>query len=97
MPYLSKEGFPYRVFHRVHKDLVKKAAKLEPPAAAASLLAAYLKAAVFVTPRKLASLFKLCLDENEVRWAIGELVKKKKARLQGVGHDEILVRYPLSK
>jgi len=57
IPYLSKEGFPYRVFEKVHPDLVKAAKKLN----AEDALQIIRDAIGSITPRKFASMFKLLL------------------------------------
>jgi hypothetical protein len=61
IPYLSKEGFPYRIFEKAHPDLVKTARKLKIETA----MAAILDAARTFPPRKVASMFKLCFTEAE--------------------------------
>jgi hypothetical protein len=66
IPYLSKEGFPYRIFEKAHPDLVKAAGKLKIEAA----MAAILDAAGTFPPRKTASMFKLCFTEAERRQII---------------------------
>jgi hypothetical protein len=66
IPYLSKEGFPYRIFEKAHPDLVKAARKLKIEAA----MAAILEAAGTFPPRKTASMFKLCFTEAERRQII---------------------------
>ena len=63
IPYLSKEGFPYRVLEKAHPDLVKAARKLKIEAA----MKAILDAAREFPPRKTASMFKLCFTEAERR------------------------------
>jgi len=57
IPYLSKEGFPYRIFEKAHPDLVKAARKMNTDAA----LEIIHKAAGPMPPKKFASMFKLCL------------------------------------
>lgn len=91
IPYLSKEGYPYRIFHGAHKDLVKAAAGVALEKEGATLILAYLKAAVFIPLRKLAWLFKLCLTENELRMVLAGLVKRKKAEIRLVGKTEIIL------
>jgi hypothetical protein len=56
IPYLSKEGYPYRVFKRAHPELVKAAKKIKVEDAVKTI------AAVFpdVPAKKIASMFKLC-------------------------------------
>jgi hypothetical protein len=56
IPYLSKEGFPYRIFQKAHPDLVK-AAKMNADEA----LEIIRDAAGPIPPRTFASMFKLCL------------------------------------
>jgi len=57
IPYLSKEGFPYRIFEKAHPDLVKAARKMNTDAA----LEIIRKVAGPMPPKKFASMFKLCL------------------------------------
>ena len=61
IPYLSKEGFPYRVFDRAHPELVKAARQMKPETA----LKRVLTAAEGFPSRKTAVMFKLCLTEAE--------------------------------
>jgi len=57
IPYLSKEGFPYRIFEKTHSDLVKAAKKIKTDDA----LQIIRDAAGPIPPKKFASMFKLCL------------------------------------
>jgi hypothetical protein len=57
IPYLSKEGFPYRIFEKAHPDLVKAAKKISTDDA----LEIIREAAGPIPPRRFASMFKLCL------------------------------------
>jgi len=57
IPYLSKEGFPYRIFEKAHPDLVKAAKKINAPDA----LEIIRDAAGPIPPKKFTSMFKLCL------------------------------------
>jgi hypothetical protein len=66
IPYLSPEGYPYRVFEKANPDVVRTAAKLSVEKAALNLIESYLQAAVFVTQRKLLSMFQLLLTEAEL-------------------------------
>lgn len=61
IPYLSKEGFPYRIFEKAHADLVKIAKATNTDAA----LRALVQAAGDISRRKFASMFKLCLTPKE--------------------------------
>ena len=57
IPYLSKEGFPYRIFEKAHTDLVKAAKKMNTEAA----LQVIREAVGPIPPKKFASMFRLCL------------------------------------
>ncbi len=83
LPYLSPEGFPYRVFEKTHPELVRSAGKLRVEGAVCSVIEAYLRAALFVTPRKLASMFGLLFSDAEARSAIETLVRTHRARQMG--------------
>jgi hypothetical protein len=61
IPYLSKEGFPYRVFEKAHPDLVRAASKIKIPEAIQSIV----EAAGSIPAKKLISMFKLCFTEAE--------------------------------
>jgi len=61
IPYLSKEGFPYRVFDKTHPELVKAAKKMKINDA----LAAVLKAATAFPRKKTGLMFKLCFTQGE--------------------------------
>ncbi len=63
IPYLSKEGFPYRIFEKAHPELVKAARKMKPEAA----IQAIVKAAGAIPPKKIASMFRLCFTGDEKR------------------------------
>jgi hypothetical protein len=78
IPYLSPEGFPYRIFDTAHADIVKAAAKLPQDAAARLVIETYLRAAVFVTPRKLSSMFRLLLTETDMTSALERLELDRK-------------------
>jgi hypothetical protein len=57
IPYLSKEGFPYRIFEEAHADLVKAAKKIN----AHDALEIIRDAVGPIPPKKFTSMFKLCL------------------------------------
>jgi len=61
IPYLSKEGYPYRVFDKAHPDLVKTAKKMKAEQAMEILV----NAAGPIPEKKFVSLFKLCLKPEE--------------------------------
>ena len=71
--YLTREGYPYRVFAASHPEVVESASRLLRQQAADTVLSAYLEAAVFTTRRKLASLFQLLLSADEVDAALRSL------------------------
>ena len=62
IPYLSKEGFPYRLFEAAHPDLVEPAKKLS----ASDALAILRSAAGPISSKKFTSLFRLCLTAEDV-------------------------------
>ena len=55
IPYLSKEGFPYRIFEKAHPELVRAAKKMNVEDATQIIR----NAAGPIPPRKFASMFKL--------------------------------------
>jgi len=61
IPYLSREGYPYRIFEKADPDLVKAASKLKPFDALESIAATLSS----VPGKKLVSMFKLCLSAEE--------------------------------
>jgi len=83
IPYLPKDGIPYRVFDTTHVAVVKAASKLAIDAAAAALVERYLRGARYAEPRKLASMFKLCMSRAEVDRAIASLVARGVAAMDG--------------
>ncbi len=83
IPYLSPEGYPYRILENAHADLVSKGRELRPEEALRLILETYLRAAVFAAPRKLASMFNLLCSEAELRAAIDWMVRVKRAHVTG--------------
>jgi hypothetical protein len=63
VPYLSKEGFPYRVFERTHPELVKASRRIKVADAIREIVNAFPSA----TERKLAAMFKLCFTPDELK------------------------------
>jgi len=78
IPYLSPEGYPYRIFEKAHPAVVRSAAKLSINNALASFIEVYLEAAVFASRRKLASMFRLLFSEDELNKTIEHLVEKQR-------------------
>jgi len=62
IPYLSKEGFPYRVFAAAHPELIERAGQLTIPRAIARVIEPFRG----VPHRKLASLLKLVASKDEL-------------------------------
>lgn len=83
LPYLSPEGFPYRSFKKAHPDLVRLSREINVTDAIRHVIETYLRAAVFVVPRKLATMFNLLFSESEMNVAIDELVRLKTAQRTG--------------
>jgi hypothetical protein len=83
IPYLSKEGIPYRPLHMTHKDIVRDARAMSVAQAAESVILTYLEAAIFVTPRKLASMFKLLMTREEIDAALERLEAAHRLRIVG--------------
>lgn len=73
IPYLSREGYPYRVFHQTHRALVTKAASLTVAAATDVWLTAYLQAAIFASPRHLSTLFRTFVTAAEITSSLERL------------------------
>jgi hypothetical protein len=78
IPYLSPEGFHYRIFDTAHANIVRSAAKLPQDAAAQFVIETYLRAALFVTPRKLSSMFRLLLTDTQITLALEKLEADQK-------------------
>jgi hypothetical protein len=83
IPYLPKDGIPYRVFDETHVAIVKAASKLSVDAAAGTVVERYLRGARYAEPRKLASMFKLCMSRAEVDHAVASLVERGVAAMDG--------------
>jgi hypothetical protein len=62
IPYLSREGFPYRAFEKAHPELIAAAKKLSIRKATVAVLAPLRD----VPPRRLASMLRLCLRQEEL-------------------------------
>ena len=90
---MSKEGYPYHLFHEVHEDLVAAATRYSVAAAAERFVEVYLNAAVFARVRKLASLFKAFLSPGEIDAALQTLAKKKrrKVEIHKIGRNKIVL------
>src|SRR5262249_10216767 len=62
VPYLSKEGFPYRLLELTHKSLVEKSQHLALDATIDHVLLSYLRPAVICSKQKFSTMFRLCLS-----------------------------------
>lgn len=62
IPYLSREGYPYRIFEREHPDVLRAATKIKVGHAIRNIREAFPS----VPERKLASMFKLCFSADEL-------------------------------
>ena len=56
IPYLSKEGYPYRVFEKAHPNLVKDSKRIKIEDAVKTIVGVFAD----VPAKKIASMFKLC-------------------------------------
>jgi hypothetical protein len=74
IPYLSREGYPYHLFHEAHADLMRAAKRLDRTAATDAWLAAYISGVTIAARRTLASLFRLFLTPAEIDASIDRLV-----------------------
>lgn len=66
IPYLSKEGYPYRVFAKAHPDLIKASKQIVIDDAIRTLV----HALGSTPPKKVASMFKLCFRASEMEHAL---------------------------
>lgn len=62
IPYLSSEGFPYRVFEKAHPELVAAAKELSTARAVEIVVAPFRD----LPPRTVASLLRLCVRKEEL-------------------------------
>jgi hypothetical protein len=62
IPYLSREGFPYRVFEKAHPDLIATARKLSIERAVEMVVGPL----QHLPPRTRASLLRLCVRKGEL-------------------------------
>ena len=96
IPYLSREGYPYHLFHEAHPDLTTASARYSVTAAADELLGTYLNGAVFARVRKLATLFKALLSSAEVDAALQRLTRKGTVEMHKIGRDTVVLVTQLS-
>ena len=89
--YLTREGYPYRVFATSHPEIVASARNLGQQEAAAQLVTMYLAAARFATRRSLLGLFRLVLCAEEINDAIEMLVSAGCVHLVRLRKNELVV------
>jgi len=65
IPYLSREGFPYRCFEEAHPQLVRRAGTMSIARAMADVVEPLRQ----VAPRRLATILKLCATKDEIESA----------------------------
>jgi hypothetical protein len=81
IPYLPVEGYPYRIFEKTHPDVIRAAKKLSVEKAAQILIDTFLGAAVYVTHRKVYSMFRLLLSEVEIQAIDSDSIERTKTFL----------------
>jgi hypothetical protein len=91
IPYLSRTGYPYHLFHEAHPDLVRDAARLSLAQAADTFLLGYLDGAVFAATRKLASMFRAFLPPREIEAALERLARKQAIAVHEVGRTALAI------
>ena len=89
--YLTREGYPYRVFASSHSAIVSSASDVGREEAAEQLLTSYLSAARFATRRNLTRLFQLLVSVEEIDRTIQILTASDHAHLSRVGKNEVIV------
>jgi hypothetical protein len=82
--YLSKEGYPYHLFHVAHADLVQSADRLDVETAADRFLDAYLSGACFCAVRTLQAMFKAFLSADEINASLARLTENGRAGVERV-------------
>lgn len=90
IPYLSKEGYPYHLFHEAHADLVRASVGLSRPAATDDWLATYVQAAAFGASRTLATLFRLFLTPEEIEASTARLVAAGRLERLAIGRSTVV-------
>ena len=89
--YLTREGYPYRVFATAHPEIVSSAQKLKRSESASQLLLSYLTAAQFATRRGLVSLFKLLLTPDEINGTVESQIHAGRLERARQGRNEVIV------
>jgi hypothetical protein len=89
--YLTREGYPYRVFATSHPAIVSSARNLGRQEAAAQLLTTYLAAARFATRRNLIGLFQMLVSVEEINETIQMLATSGRAYVSRLGKNEVIV------
>jgi hypothetical protein len=89
--YLTRAGYPYRLFAPSHPGIVSTASRLSRPEAAAAMVSAYLVPAVFAVRRKLLTLFQPLMSADDIELAIAELTNCGAVEPLRIGSAEIVV------
>ncbi|MBV9579303.1 MAG: hypothetical protein JO057_12010 [Chloroflexi bacterium] len=89
--YLTREGYPYRVFASAHPDIVSAARQLTLSEAAVDVLRQYLRAALFAHRRKLVSMLRELMSADEVDRAIRHLASEGIVAIDHSGKSEVIV------
>jgi hypothetical protein len=66
IPYLSRAGYPYHLFHAAHADLCRQSRRLTRDAAMRRWIAGYLRGAACASTRDLTRLFKAFLTPTDI-------------------------------
>jgi hypothetical protein len=89
--YLTREGYPYRLFAPSHAGIVSTASRLSRAEASAAMVSAYLEPAVFAARRKLLTLFQPLVSGDDIDLAIAKLTKCGAVEPLRIGSAEIVV------
>jgi len=89
--YLARAGYPYRILAQAHPDILSAAARLNRSDAGLELLDRYLGAALFVSSRKLDTLFQLLLSREEIETTISVLMDMGRGERVRLGRTEVVL------
>lgn len=92
IPYLSREGYPYHLFHEAHADLARASRDLGRDDAMDRWIATYVSGAAFAAPRTLASLFGAFLTTAEIAASIERLTSTAQLTRVKLGRQWVVGR-----
>ncbi len=92
IPYLSREGYPYHLFHEAHADLARASRDLGRDDAMDRWIATYVGGASFAAPRTLASLFGGFLTTAEIAASIERLTSTAQLTQVKLGRQRVVGR-----